>query len=60
MEKKHLIMSGKSFGAGLIAGIIFQLLNFPAPAPPNFEAFLGVFGVWLGSALVLKFSRRDS
>ncbi|MEJ8555414.1 DUF1427 family protein [Tepidibacter sp. Z1-5] len=40
---------------GIITGIIFTILKFPLPAPPNIQAFMGIFGVWLGSFIIRKF-----
>lgn len=39
---------------GIIVGIIFRLLNFPLPAPPNLAAFMGIFGVWFGAYLIKR------
>ena len=40
---------------GIITGIIFTILKFPLPAPPNIQAFMGIFGVWFGAFIIRKF-----
>jgi len=47
-----------SLTAGLIVGLIFQLVYLPVPAPGNIAGFMGVFGIWLGSYLTQKYSRK--
>ncbi|KXZ38900.1 XapX domain-containing protein [Alkalithermobacter thermoalcaliphilus JW-YL-7 = DSM 7308] len=42
---------------GIIVGIIFTMLKFPIPAPPTIEAFMGIFGVWAGAAIVDRLSK---
>ena len=37
---------------GMIAGFLFAKLSLPIPAPPNIEAFMGIFGVWMGSVII--------
>ncbi|WFD12101.1 DUF1427 family protein [Tepidibacter hydrothermalis] len=39
---------------GIITGIIFTILKFPLPAPPTIQAFMGIFGVWLGAFIIKK------
>ncbi|OPJ54814.1 XapX domain-containing protein [Alkalithermobacter paradoxus] len=53
MENTKIVLA--SLLTGIIVGIIFTVLNFPLPAPPTFEAFMGIFGVWSGAAIVSKF-----
>ncbi|TCZ78881.1 XapX domain-containing protein [Paenibacillus albiflavus] len=43
---------------GVIVGGLFKLLDFPLPAPPNFEAFMGVLGAWIGMVLARKLSKK--
>lgn len=53
----QLKMISLSLLTGIIVGIIFTVLKFPIPAPPTFEAFMGIFGVWFGAAIMNKLSR---
>lgn len=46
---KEIILS---LVAGVVAGFIFTKLSLPIPAPPTMDAFMGIFGVWLGSILI--------
>lgn len=54
---EQLKMISLSLLTGMLVGIIFTALKFPLPSPPTFEAFMGIFGVWLGAALINKFSK---
>ncbi|MTW09896.1 DUF1427 family protein [Pseudoduganella eburnea] len=40
-----------SFGAGLLVGIIYNLLNVRSPAPP-LVALVGLLGILLGEQLI--------
>lgn len=42
---------------GVIVGFIFEKLSLPVPAPPTIDAFMGIFGVWLGSVVIDKISK---
>lgn len=44
--------------AGIIVGMIFKVLDFPLPAPPNIAGFMGIFGVWLGASLMRKYGNN--
>ena len=55
MEQIKLI--SLSLATGILVGVIFTLLKFPLPAPPTFEAFMGIFGVWGGATLIGKLSK---
>ena len=37
-------------GAGV--GAVFALFKLPVPAPPVFAGLMGIFGLWLGYALI--------
>ncbi len=39
---------------GAILGGIFAAFKLPVPAPPYFPALMGIFGIWLGAALVFR------
>ncbi|SHH41560.1 XapX domain-containing protein [Caloranaerobacter azorensis] len=52
MSKIDIKEMALSLVTGMLVGIVFKALKFPLPAPPNIPAFMGVFGVWLGSTLV--------
>lgn len=41
---------------GAILGGIFAAFNLPVPAPPYFPAVMGIVGIWLGAALVFRFT----
>ena len=41
-----------SLVAGFAVGMLFKFLKLPLPAPPVFSAVVGVFGVWLGGAVL--------
>lgn len=43
---------------GVAVGVVFKLLDFPLPAPPNFEAFMGILGAWIGMIAAQKLSRK--
>lgn len=47
-----------SLVTGMLAGFLFAKLSLPIPAPPTIDAFMGIFGVWLGSVLVDVFYRK--
>lgn len=39
-------------GAGV--GAVFALFKLPVPAPPVFAGLMGIFGLWLGYALIAR------
>ncbi|EYE87126.1 XapX domain-containing protein [Fervidicella metallireducens AeB] len=45
---------------GMLAGFIFAKMSLPIPAPPTLDGFMGIFGVWLGSALVELIIRKHA
>lgn len=47
-----------SLVAGLIVGVIFQLVYLPIPAPGNIPGFMGIFGIWLGSYITQKYFKK--
>jgi XapX domain-containing protein len=40
---------------GALLGSIFAILRLPVPAPPVFSGLMGIFGIWLGYTIILKF-----
>jgi XapX domain-containing protein len=44
--------------AGLIVGVIFQLIYLPIPAPGNIPGFMGIFGIWSGSYITQKYFKK--
>lgn len=40
-------------GAGV--GAVFAVFKLPVPAPPVFAGLMGIFGLWLGYGLVVRF-----
>ncbi|WP_207644720.1 XapX domain-containing protein [Caloranaerobacter ferrireducens] len=52
MSKFNIKEIALSLATGMLVGVIFKVLKFPLPAPPNIPAFMGIFGVWLGATLV--------
>lgn len=40
-------------GAGV--GAVFALFKLPVPAPPVFAGVMGIVGLWIGYALIIKF-----
>lgn len=51
---KNIKQIALSILTGIIAGFIFAKLSLPIPAPISIVGFMGVFGVWLGAAVVDK------
>lgn len=47
-----------SLVTGMLAGFLFAKLSLPIPAPPTIDAFMGIFGVWLGSVLIEVVHRK--
>jgi len=41
-----------ALATGLITGVIFALLKFPIPAPPELPGIAGVVGIYLGFKLI--------
>ncbi|AXR81361.1 hypothetical protein AArcMg_1345 [Natrarchaeobaculum sulfurireducens] len=37
---------------GLLTGALFQFLNVPIPAPPEFPGVMGIVGIYLGYKLI--------
>lgn len=37
--------------AGVFAGTVFSLLDFPIPAPVTIGGFMGIFGVYMGGVI---------
>ena len=44
--------------AGLVVGVIFQLVYLPIPAPINIPGFVGILGIWSGSYLTQKYLKK--
>jgi XapX domain-containing protein len=40
---------------GAVLGAAFGLMKLPLPAPITFAGVMGVLGVWLGFAIVMRF-----
>jgi XapX domain-containing protein len=45
----------KSFGTGIICGIIFSLFNLPIPAPGVLAGILGIIGIFIGYLIISNF-----
>ena len=54
---EQLKMTSLSLVTGIFVGVIFTLFKFPLPAPPTFEAFMGIFGVWAGATAISRVSK---
>ena len=39
---------------GVAVGGVFSLFKLPIPAPPVFAGLMGIVGLWIGYALVMK------
>ncbi len=42
---------------GIVAGVVFQLLKLPLPAPPSLAGIAGIFGIFAGSQIVEYFMK---
>ena len=45
----------KSFGTGLIVGVLFTLLKLPLPAPAVLAGVVGIAGIFVGFVLAKNF-----
>jgi XapX domain-containing protein len=39
---------------GVGVGAIFALFKLPVPAPPVFAGVMGIVGLWIGYALIIR------
>lgn len=54
----ELLVNVKAFGTGLLAGVLFSLVQLPIPAPTVFAGISGIIGIWAGYGLVRLLRER--